>query len=62
MSAINNRGRINRFKYMLCFYGLFMSVISATELPNLILLAAFVPILRFLSSELTRVFPKLNFC
>ena len=47
MKDIDNRGRVNRFKYLLYFYGLFVLVIFgykfifAPELPNLILLAAF---------------------
>jgi len=56
MKDIDNRGRVNRFKYLLYFYGLFVLVIFvykfifAPELPNLILLAAFVPIFGFISS------------
>ena len=56
MKDIDNRGRVNRFKYLLYFYGLFVLVIFAykfifaPELPNLILLAAFAPIFGFMSS------------
>lgn len=56
MKDIDNRGRVNRFKYLLYFYGVFVLVIFAykfifaPELPNLILLAAFAPIFGFMSS------------
>jgi hypothetical protein len=56
MKDIDNRGRVNRFKFLLYFYGLFVLVIFAykfiiaPELPNLILLAAFAPIFGFISS------------
>lgn len=56
MKDIDNRGRVNRFKFLLYFYGLFVLVIFAykfifaPELPNLILLAAFAPIFGFMSS------------
>lgn len=56
MKDIDNRGRVNRFKYLLYFYGIFIVVIFiykfiiAPELPNLILLAAFAPIFGFMSS------------
>lgn len=56
MKDIDNKGRVNRFKYLLYFYGLFVAVIFiykfifAPELPNLILLAAFAPIFGFTSS------------
>ena len=56
MKDIDNRGRVNRFKYLLYFYGLFVVMlfiykfIIAPELPNLILLAAFAPIFGFMSS------------
>lgn len=55
MKDIDNRGRINRFKYLLYFYGLFVLVvfvykfILAPELPTLFLLAAFAPIFGFIS-------------
>lgn len=56
MKDINNKGKVNRFKYMLYFYGLFVvfifiyKYIIAPELPGLILLAAFAPIFGFMSS------------
>ena len=56
MKDINNKGKVNRFKYMLYFYGLFIVFvfiykdIIAPELPGLILLAAFAPIFGFMSS------------
>ncbi|MFT6871735.1 MAG: hypothetical protein ACJAVN_000737 [Roseivirga sp.] len=56
MKDINNKGKVNRFKYMLYFYGLFIvfvfiyKYIIAPELPGLILLAAFAPIFGFMSS------------
>ena len=56
MKEINNKGRVNRFKYLLYFYGLFVvfmfiyKFIIAPELPNLILIAAFAPIFGFMSS------------
>lgn len=56
MKDINNKGRVNRFKYLLYFYGLFVvfmfiyKFIIAPDLPNLILIAAFAPIFGFMSS------------
>ncbi|HEY9117110.1 MAG TPA: hypothetical protein VIN11_04740 [Roseivirga sp.] len=56
MKDISNKGRVNRFKYLLYFYGLFVvfmfiyKFIIAPELPNLILIAAFAPIFGFMSS------------
>jgi|GEM_PF-790915 len=56
MKDINNKSKVNRFKYMLYFYGLFVvfifvyKYIIAPELPGIILLAAFAPIFGFMSS------------
>lgn len=56
MKDINNKGRVNRFKYLLYFYWLFVvfmfiyKFIIAPDLPNLILIAAFAPIFGFMSS------------
>ncbi|WP_286756355.1 hypothetical protein [Roseivirga sp. UBA838] len=56
MKDINNKGRVNRFKYLLYFYGLFVlfmfvyTFIIAPDLPRLILLAAFAPLFGFMSS------------
>ncbi|MBO3699887.1 hypothetical protein [Roseivirga sp. E12] len=56
MKDINNKGKVNRFKFLLYFYGLFVvfifiyKFIIAPELPGLILLAAFAPIFGFMSS------------
>jgi len=56
MKDINNKGRVNRFKFLLYFYGLFVvfmfvyKFIIAPDLPNLILLAAFAPLFGFMSS------------
>ena len=56
MKDINNKGRVNRFKFLLYFYGLFVvfmfiyKFIIAPDLPNLILIAAFAPLFGFMSS------------
>ncbi len=56
MKDINNKGRVNRFKYLLCFYGLFVvfmfvyKYIISPDLPTLILLVAFAPLFGFMSS------------
>lgn len=56
MKDISNKGRVNRFKYLLYFYGLFVvfifvyKYIIAPDLPKLILLVAFAPIFGFVSS------------
>lgn len=56
MKNIDNKGRVNRFKYLLYFYGLFVvamfayKFLLAPELPDLILLAAFAPVFGFMSS------------
>lgn len=58
MKDIDNRARVNRFKYLLYVYGLFViavfiyKFILAPELPNLFLLAAFAPLFGFVSSLL----------
>lgn len=56
MKDIDNRGRVNRFKFLLYFYIIFVLVvfvykfIIAPELPGLFLLAAFAPLFGFMSS------------
>ena len=56
MKVIDNRGRVNRFKYLLYFYLLFVlailfyKFILAPETPSLLLLTAIVPIFGFASS------------
>ncbi len=56
MKDINNKGKVNRFKFLLYFYGLFVififvyKYIISPELPGLILLAAFAPLFGFMSS------------
>ena len=56
MKDINNKGKVNRFKFLVYFYGLFVVVlfvykfIISPELPSLILLAAFAPLFGFISS------------
>ena len=56
MKDINNKGKVNRFKFLTYFYGLFVVVlfvykfIISPELPSLILLAAFAPLFGFISS------------
>tara|TARA_Y100000588_G_C14156466_1_gene882847 strand:+ start:733 stop:1182 length:450 start_codon:yes stop_codon:yes gene_type:complete len=56
MKDISNKGKVNRFKYLLYFYGLFVvfifvyRFIIAPDLPNLILIAAFAPLFGFMSS------------
>lgn len=56
MKDISNKGKVNRFKFLLYFYGLFVvfifvyRFIISPDLPNLILLAAFAPLFGFMSS------------
>jgi len=56
MKEIDNRGKVNRYKYLLYFYGLFILFILVykfvflPELSNIILLAAVAPIFGFMSS------------
>jgi hypothetical protein len=56
MKEIDNRGKVNRYKYLLYFYGLFIvfilvyKFIFLPELSNIILLAAVAPIFGFMSS------------
>lgn len=56
MKDIDNRGRVNRFKFLLYFYLVFVLIvfvykfIIAPELPGLFLLVAFLPLLGFMSS------------
>ena len=56
MKDINNKSKVNRFRYLLYFYGAFVvflfiyKFIIAPELPGLILLAAFAPLFGFMSS------------
>lgn len=56
MKDINNKAKVNRFKFLLYFYGLFVvfmfvyKYILAPELPGLILIAAFAPLFGFMSS------------
>lgn len=56
MKDINNKGKVNRFKYLLYFYGAFVVFIFiykfliVPETPALVLLAAFAPIFGFMSS------------
>ena len=56
MKDINNKGKVNRFKFLLYFYGAFIVFIFvykyliAPETPGLVLLAAFAPLFGFMSS------------
>lgn len=56
MKDISNKGKVNRFKFLLYLYGLFVvfifvyRFIISPDLPNLILLAAFAPLFGFMSS------------
>lgn len=56
MKEINNKGRVNRYKYLLYFYGLFIvfilfyKFVYLPDLSNIILLAAVAPIFGFMSS------------
>ena len=56
MKEINNNGKVNRYKYLLYFYGLFIVFIFVykfvflPELSNIILLAAVAPVFGFMSS------------
>ncbi|WP_323755666.1 hypothetical protein [Roseivirga sp.] len=56
MKQISNKGKVNRFKYLLYFYVLFAvfifvyKYIIRPDMPSLILLVAFAPIFGFLSS------------
>ena len=56
MKDINNKGKVNRFKFLLYFYGLFIVFIFvykfliAPDTPSILLLAAFAPIFGFMSS------------
>lgn len=56
MKDINNKGKVNRFKFLLYFYGAFVvflfiyKFIIGPDLPGLVLLAAFAPLFGFMSS------------
>lgn len=56
MKDINNKSKVNRFKFLLYFYAAFViflfiyKFIISPELPGLILLAAFAPLFGFMSS------------
>ena len=56
MKDINNKGKVNRFKFLVYFYIAFVvflfvyKFIISPELPSLILLAGFAPLFGFMSS------------
>lgn len=56
MKDISNKGKVNRFKYLLYFYGLFIvfifvyKYIIAPTTPAIVLLAGLAPIFGFMSS------------
>jgi len=56
MKDINNKSKVNRFKYLLYFYGAFIVFIFiyvyliAPNTPQIVLLAGFAPIFGFMSS------------
>ena len=56
MKDINNKGKVNRFKYLIFFYGAFIVFIFiykyliAPSTPAIVLLAGFAPIFGFMSS------------
>ncbi len=56
MKEINNKGKVNRYKYLLYFYGLFIVFIFVykfvflPEMSNIILLAGVAPVFGFMSS------------
>ena len=56
MKDINSKGKVNRFKFLLYFYGVFIlflfiyKYIIAPSTPAIVLLAGFAPIFGFMSS------------